>query len=139
MPKLRVHSFSVSLDGYAAGPDQSRTRPLGVGGEKFARVGVRYPHLPPAVRYGGWRGRPRRIASPPPATSGLAPPPWGGVATVQEYLRAGLIDEMHLAIAPVLLDQGERLFDHLDGGSVGLECVELVRSTAAVHVRLARG
>src|SRR6266566_7163290 len=41
---------------------------------------------------------------------------YGGAGTVQQYLRAGLIDDLHLAIAPVLLGGGERLFDHLDGG-----------------------
>jgi dihydrofolate reductase len=62
----------------------------------------------------------------------------GGASTVQQYLRAGLVDELHVAIAPVLLGDGERLFDHLDGGTDGLECVELVSSPSAVHVRLAR-
>jgi dihydrofolate reductase len=62
----------------------------------------------------------------------------GGVATVQQYLRAGLIDDMHLAIVPVLLGGGERLFDHLDGGPDGYECVELVCSPAVAHVRFSR-
>ena len=62
----------------------------------------------------------------------------GGVGTIQQYLRAGLIDELHLAIVPVLLGRGERLFDNLEGGPVGYECVELVSSPAAVHVRLER-
>jgi dihydrofolate reductase len=62
----------------------------------------------------------------------------GGVATVQQYLRAGLIDELHLAIAPVLLAGGERLFDHLDDSTDGYEVVELVSSPAVVHARLAR-
>jgi dihydrofolate reductase len=62
----------------------------------------------------------------------------GGVATVQQYLRAGLIDELHLAIVPILLGSGERLFDHLDGGPVGYECVEFVSSPSVLHVRFAR-
>ena len=62
----------------------------------------------------------------------------GGAATVQQYLRAGLIDEMHLVIVPVLLGSGERLFDHLDGGPVGYECVELVSSPSVTHARFAR-
>lgn len=62
----------------------------------------------------------------------------GGASTVQQYLRAGLIDEMHLVIAPILLGDGERLFDHLDGGPDGYECVELVRSPSVAHVRFAR-
>jgi dihydrofolate reductase len=62
----------------------------------------------------------------------------GGAATIQQYLRAGLIDEMHLAIVPILLGRGERLFDHLDGGPDGYECVELVSSPSVTHVRLVR-
>jgi dihydrofolate reductase len=61
----------------------------------------------------------------------------GGVATIQQFLRAGLIDEMHLAIVPVLLGSGERLFDQLDS-SAGYECVEFVSSASVAHVRLAR-
>ena len=62
----------------------------------------------------------------------------GGAATIQQYLKAGLIDEMHVAIVPILLGSGERLFDHLDGGPVGYRCVELVSSESVVHVRFAR-
>lgn len=62
----------------------------------------------------------------------------GGASTVQQYLRAGLIDELHLAIVPVLLGRGERLFDHLDGGPDGLTCVEFVSSPSVAHVRLTR-
>ena len=62
----------------------------------------------------------------------------GGAATIQQYLRAGLVDEMHLAIVPILLGRGERLFDNLDGGPDGYECVELVSSPSVVHARFAR-
>jgi len=62
----------------------------------------------------------------------------GGASTVQQYLRAGLIDELHLAVAPVLLGSGERLFDNLDGAAARYESVELVSSRSAVHVHLAR-
>jgi dihydrofolate reductase len=62
----------------------------------------------------------------------------GGAATIQQYLRAGLIDELHLAIAPILLGSGERLFDNLEGGRTGYECAELVSSPAAAQVRLVR-
>lgn len=63
----------------------------------------------------------------------------GGAATIQQYLRAGLIDEMHLAIVPILLGGGEQLFDGT-GGSLHsrYECVEFVSSEAVAHVRLAR-
>ena len=61
----------------------------------------------------------------------------GGAATVQQYLRAGLIDELHLVIVPILLGGGERFFDHLDGGPEGYECTEFVSSPAVAHVRFA--
>jgi len=62
----------------------------------------------------------------------------GGASTVQQYLRAGLIDELHVAIVPILLGSGERLFDHLDGGPQGYECVELACSPSVAHVRFSR-
>jgi dihydrofolate reductase len=62
----------------------------------------------------------------------------GGAATVQQYLRAGLVDDLHLAIVPVLLGRGERLFDQLDGGPEGYEFVEFVGSPSVAHVRLSR-
>ncbi|HLQ14133.1 MAG TPA: dihydrofolate reductase family protein [Steroidobacteraceae bacterium] len=62
----------------------------------------------------------------------------GGVATIQQYLCAGLIDEMHLAIAPVLLGAGERLFANLDALALGYRCVRHVAAPSVTHVILAR-
>jgi dihydrofolate reductase len=62
----------------------------------------------------------------------------GGAATIQEYLRAGLVDEMHVVIVPIVLGQGERLFDRLDEGLPRYECAELTSSDAVTHVRLVR-
>ena len=62
----------------------------------------------------------------------------GGVATIRQFLRAGLVDEMHLAFAPILLGSGERLFDDLSDVGAGLKCVELVGSGAATHARFVR-
>src|SRR5713226_4606078 len=62
----------------------------------------------------------------------------GGPATIQQYLKARLIDEMHVAIVPIFLGAGERLFDHLDGGPFGYECVELVSSPWVTHARFVR-
>ena len=59
----------------------------------------------------------------------------GGVATVQQFLRAGLIDEMRLAFVPVLLGRGERLLDNLGDEPIGYECVDMVGSRSATHVR----
>ena len=58
----------------------------------------------------------------------------GGASTIQQYLAAGLIDDLHVAIVPILLGSGERLFDHLDGPA-GYECVEFVSSPSVAHLR----
>jgi dihydrofolate reductase len=62
----------------------------------------------------------------------------GGASTVQQYLNARLIDEMEIHVVPLLLGAGSRLFDKLDGGPVGYECVELISSPAAAHYRYVR-
>ncbi|MGH2594832.1 MAG: dihydrofolate reductase family protein [Actinomycetota bacterium] len=209
MPKLRVHNFSISLDGYAAGLHQSRESPLGAGGDRlhewaFATQSARRQHgmdggaigLEDAFAARGTEGIGATIMGRNmfgPIRGPWGDEPWsgwwgddpphhhpvfvlthhpraaitmrggttfhfvsdgieaarerafdaanggdvllgGGASTIQQYLRAGLIDEMHLAIVPILLGGGERLFDHLDGGPDGYECVELVSS----HVRLVR-
>jgi dihydrofolate reductase len=213
MPKLRVHSLTMSLDGYVAGPDQSLDNPLGVGGGRLhewmfatrtARhalgldgggrgidddfvaqgdVGVgaaimgRNMFGPIRGSWGegqwkGWWGDNPPYHSPvfvlthhprPPVTmeggttfhfvtdgigavlgrafnaaGGKDVRIYGGAATVQQYLRAGLIDDLHLVIVPILLGGGERLFDNLDGGTAGYECAELISSPAATHARLSR-
>ena len=61
----------------------------------------------------------------------------GGVSTIRQYLRAALIDELHLAISPVLLGTGEHLLSGIDMRALGYECVEHVAGTrAAAHVIL---
>jgi dihydrofolate reductase len=212
MPKVRVHNFAISLDGYAAGPDQSLDNPLGVGGERlhewaFATRSVResegqeggvtgldddfvaartkgvgatvmgrnmfgpvrgdwgdeqwtgwwgddppYHHAvfvlthhprPSIPMQGGTTfhfvdgGIEEALDRAVEAAAGQDVAIGGGASTVQQYLRAGLIDEMHVPIVPVLLGGGERLFDNLDGG-IGYECVELVCSPAVAHARFAR-
>ncbi len=213
MPKVRVHSFAISLDGYAAGPRQSLEHPIGEGGSRLhdwvfaSRYGrrmigmaggeegvddeflergdvgvgatimgrnmfgpIRGPwadeswtgwwgdeppyhhpvfvltHHPraPITMQGGTTfhfvsdGIEAALEHALAAADGNDVRIGGGVSTIQQYLRAGLIDELHLAITPILLGDGERLFDHLDGGPDGYECVELVSSPSVVHVRLAR-
>jgi dihydrofolate reductase len=58
----------------------------------------------------------------------------GGVATVRAYLQARVIDEMHFAIAPILLGSGEHLFNGIDLPALGYECAEHVTTSAATHV-----
>jgi dihydrofolate reductase len=214
MGKLLVRSFSISLDGYGAGPDQDLNNPLGVGGmalhpwlfgtqtfqrmhggeggaagvddefaaRGFADVGawilgrnmfgpVRGPWLDESWK--GWWGdnppyhvpvfvltnHPRgsitmeggtvfhfvtdgieaALARATEAAGGLDVRLGGGVATIQQYLRAGLIDEMHLAISPVLLGAGENLFGGIDAAKLGYRCTEYVAGEKAVHVVLTRG
>lgn len=207
---LRVESFSISLDGFGAGVDQSLENPLGIGGEslhgwalatrtfqkllfgkeegsigtddEFAARGVRNlgawilgrnmfgpirgPW--PDDKWKGWWGKnppyhcpvfvlthhPRpslemeggtvfhfvtggihealRLAKEAAGDKDIRI--GGGVATIQQYLRAKLIDEMHLAISPVLLGRGERLFDGVDLAGLGYECVEHVGTPSATHV-----
>jgi dihydrofolate reductase len=61
----------------------------------------------------------------------------GGASTVQQYLRAGLVDDLHVAISPILLGGGERLFDDV-GDLPGYETADFVVSPKAAHVRLVR-
>ena len=62
----------------------------------------------------------------------------GGVSTIRQYLRAGLIDELHLAVSPVLLGSGERLWDGIDVRASGYECVKVLQGERATHVFLGR-
>jgi dihydrofolate reductase len=213
MPKVRVHNFAMSLDGYAAGPDQSLENPIGVGGQRLHdwiyatrtfrqmlgqeggetglddesiahgddRIGATIVgrNMFGPVRGpwdgGSWRGwwgedppfhHPVFVLTHHPrasirmhgktvfhfvtdgvkaaleraleAAGGGDVRIGGGAATIQQYLRAGLIDELHLAVVPMLLGRGERLFENLDGAPGGYQCVELVPSPSVMHVRLAR-
>jgi dihydrofolate reductase len=60
----------------------------------------------------------------------------GGAATVREYLSAALIDELHLAVRPVLLGSGENLFKDIDLRALGYECAKSVAGERAMHVFL---
>jgi dihydrofolate reductase len=204
MTELRVHNFSMSLDGYIAGPDQGVDHPLGVGGEQLHEWIFGLPeHRTPvdermqaygtdgigatimgrnmfgpvrgdwgAEEWTGWWGedppfhhdvfvlthhardpvtmaggttfhfvtdgieaaleRARDAAGTAHVRLG------GGAATVRQYLRAGLVDELHLVVVPVLLGGGERLFEDLGAALDGWRCVEFTPSKAVAHVRLRR-
>jgi dihydrofolate reductase len=213
MSKLRVQSFSISIDGFGAGVDQDLVNPLGVGGvalhqwffgtrtfqkmhggdggatgvdddfaaRGFANVGawilgrnmfgpVRGPWLDEAWK--GWWGENPPYHTPvfvltsyprasitmeggtvfhfvsdginaalmraTEAAEGRDVRLGGGVATIRQYLRAGLIDEMHLAISPVLLGSGEHLFAGIDAAALGYQCVEHIATAMATHVVLTK-
>ena len=200
--------ISVSLDGFAAGPDQTPENPLGVGGERLhewafandawrahhgSEGGERSPDSEvieevtegvgayvmgrkmfagpgPGPWDAGWRGwwgedppfhapvfvlthHPREplemdggtrfvfvadgvesaLAQAREAAGGGSVMVAGGAATVQQFLAAGLLDELYLHIAPVILGGGERLLENV--GEPALEPVKVVASPAATHVK----
>jgi dihydrofolate reductase len=213
MSRVRVHNFTISLDGYGAGPRQTRETPLGIGGESlhgwfiptraFQRINgktggatgvdddfagrylegvgayimgrnmfgpVRGPwpddswrgwwgknppyHVPvfvlthyghPTIEMegctvfhfvtGGIREALERATA---AAGGKDVQIGGGVATIRQYLEARLIDELHVAISPVLLGSGEHLLYGLDLKALGYECTTHVPTAAATHVVLTR-
>jgi dihydrofolate reductase len=209
MARLRVQSFSISLDGFSAGPNQSLDNPVGVGGlalfewqfatrtfhvmhgkdggstgidDDFAARGfkgngawiigrnmfgpVRGPW--PDESWKGWWGdtppyrtpvfvlthHPRASISMSGGTTfhfvtdgihaaleraidaanGQDVRLGGGVSTIREYLRAALIDELHLVYSPVLLGSGESLLHGIDLPSLGYQFSERVPSEKATHI-----
>jgi dihydrofolate reductase len=62
----------------------------------------------------------------------------GGAATIRQYLRAKLIDELHVAVSPVLLGRGEPLFEGLDVTALGYRVKEHVTTEAAMHLVVGR-
>jgi len=213
MGKLRVASMGVSIDGFAAGPDQSLEQPLGVNGPElmawffptrsfqamhggqggetgmdeamaaqgFEGVGawiigrnmfgpVRGPwpdeswrgwwgeeppyHVPvfvlthharPVLKMAGGtefhfvtQGFEAALARAREAAGGKDVRLGGGVATVRAYLRAGLVDEMHVALRPVLLGAGEALWQGIDLRALGYCCERVTAGERATHLFLRR-
>jgi dihydrofolate reductase len=213
MPRLRVHSFAMSLDGFGAGPRQDVNNPIGVGGAElmqwffhtrtwnrmrgqpdgesgvddrmasqgFENIGawilgrnmfgpVRGPW--PNESWQGWWGDEPPYHTPVFVlthhrrsvlrmkggtefhfvTDGIEPALTlarnvangkdvrlgGGVATIRQFLRARLVDSMHLAIRPVFLGGGESLLTGLDMQALGYECVEQIPGERATHVIVSR-
>lgn len=211
MPKLRVQSFAISIDGFGAGPNQSLENPLGIGGHAlhewvlptrtfqqmfgnaegttgidddfaargFRNIGAwilgRNMFAPtrgpwPDDDWKGWWGDNPPYHTPVfvlthyaresitmeggttfhfvtdgihsaleraiEAANGQDVRLGGGVATIRQYLRAGLVDELHLAIAPILLGSGENLFSDIDMSALGYRCVDHVATQNATHVVL---
>jgi dihydrofolate reductase len=214
MTKLRIHTFSISLDGYGAGPKQDLENPLGAGGlalhewisptrsfyqmqgDEVGETGIDDDFVARgSVNIGAWiLGRnmfgPMRGAwadetwtgwwgDDPPyhtpvfvltnhprksitmqggttfhfvtdgihaalqrateAANGQDVRLGGGVGTIRQYLQAGLVDEMHVAIAPVLLGSGEHLLVGIDTLALGYKCTEHVTTANATHFVLTKG
>jgi dihydrofolate reductase len=212
MSRLRVHTFSISIDGYGAGPHQDLQNPLGIGGPAmfdwffhtrtwqrmhgndggetgvdddmaargFEGIGawilgrnmfgpVRGPW--PDDTWKGWWGdeppyhtpvfvlthHPRAaikmkggtefrfvtdgihaaLQQAKEAANGHDVRLGGGVSTIRQYLRARLVDELHLVVAPVLLGTGESLLNGIDLPALDYECAEhIAGARAAAHVVL---
>jgi len=214
MARVKVQAFSVSIDGFGAGPRQSLDNPLGIGGitlhqwflptrtfqqrvlggeggstgvdDDFARrsfegIGawilgrnmfgpVRGPwpddswkgwwgdnppyHVPvfvlthypraPIVMQGGTTfhfvtgGIQEALQRAREAARGQDVRVGGGVSTVRQYLQAGLVDEVHLAISPSLLGTGEALLAGIDLTQQGFRCTQHVGTPHALHVVLTK-
>ncbi|MCA1703634.1 MAG: dihydrofolate reductase family protein [Actinobacteria bacterium] len=59
----------------------------------------------------------------------------GGADVAQQFLRAGLVDEMQLHVAPVLLGGGTRLLDNLEGANLELECIRVIAAQGVTHLK----
>lgn len=145
MSRLRIHGFSVSIDGFGAGPKQSLENPLGVGGmalhewvfstRTFQRMfgnegGTTFHFVTEGIHAALERAK--------EAAQGRDVRLGGGVGTIREYLEAKLVDDMHLALAPAALGSGEALFAGLDLPALGYRPKEHVGTAHAMHVVLAR-
>jgi dihydrofolate reductase len=209
MQKLRVESFTISADGFGAGPNQSIENPLGVGGGNlhqwfiptktfqqkvlgksegttgvdneiaengFKNIGAwilgRNMFSPYRGEHNadwkGWWGDNPTYHVPVFILTNHKREPiemeggttfhfvtdginsaleqafdsanskdvrlGGGVSTIRQYLKAQLIDELHLAISPVILGSGENLFLNLDLTSLGYKCVKHISTDKAFHL-----
>lgn len=148
MNRLEVRSFSISLDGYGAGPDESWQ---GWWGDEppyhcpvFVLTHQARPPLAMAMAGATFHfvtdGIEAALALAREAAAGGDIRLGGGVETIREYLRARLVDALHLAIAPVLLGSGEALFVGLDLPALGYRCTEhaATAKAKATHVVLTR-
>ena len=132
MTSVRVESFTISLDGYGAGPNQSLDHPLGEGGTELHQWAISTKTFQRAVfgKDGGTTGVDEAL--------GMDVRIGGGASTIRQALSAGLVDEMHIAISPVVLGKGEPLFEGIDLKALGYQCVEHVATDLATHVLLKR-
>lgn len=140
-------SWGGTCSGPSAGP--GRTSPGRAGGATTRRTTTTSSSTP-TTRARPWRwphGTTFHFTDEPPETvlarafeaaDGKDVRIGGGAATIRQYLRAGLIDELHLVIAPMLVGRGERLLDNLGDGIDGYRVAELVGSSKVTHAVLVR-
>jgi dihydrofolate reductase len=121
-------SITMSLDGYVAGPAQSLENPLGVGGMEL------HEWLVPLKEF-VTDGIEAALAQAKDAATEEDVWLAGGASTVNHYLAAGLVDEIDLSIAPVILGDGARLFDGLEGGALKLDQVRAVDAPGVTHIK----
>ncbi len=140
MSRLLVRSFAVSIDGFGAGPDQDLEHPLGVRGEELMEWFF-HTRTWRAMHGGGTEFRFVTEGTHPALQQARAVAGVrdirvdGGVSTIRQFLQAGLLDELHLAI-PIVLGRGEALFQGLDLRRLGYECAEHRAGERAMHVWL---
>jgi len=121
-----VHNFAISIDGYGAAPNQDAQNPLGLGGLALH-----------AWIFGTQTFK--KLLRVESGTTGLDDVRvGGGVSTIQQFLRARLIDEAHIAIVPILLGSGEHLTGGVDLPSLGYRITEHAATQAATHVVLTK-
>jgi dihydrofolate reductase len=135
MSKVRVHTISISLDGFMSGPDQNIDAPIGRGGHLlhewiFETRAARELH----AQAGGAEGADSDLLRAGFENIG-ATIVGGGASTIQQFLRSRAIDELHFAVVPIFLGTGERLFDDLDGAMDDYQRVETTSFKRVTHYR----
>ena len=151
MAKLRVESFTISLDGFGAGPRQSLENPLGIGGTALHGWAMATKTFQSKVfgSEGGATGIDDDFAAQGfrdvgawilgrEAAQGRDVRVGGGVDVIRQCLRKRLIDEMHIAVSPVLLGSGERLFEGVDLPALGYACIRHDATPLATHLIIVR-
>jgi RibD C-terminal domain len=134
MPRLTL-DISMSLDGFVAGPNANLEQPPGAGGDRFHEwafplAAWREPH----GLTGGAVNRDSEVFDEAIESTGAYHGVAGGADVAQQYLRAGLLDELQVHVAALLLGDCDRLFD-LGGEPIQLECTRVIESPAVTHLK----
>jgi dihydrofolate reductase len=144
MGKVRT-GLAVSLDGFISGPNDGAEAPMGDGGERLLAWYASVPvfvvsrSVPPEWVY---EGSPFTFVTDglesaleqAKAVAGDEDVGVGAASIVQQCIRAGLLDEIHIDLVPVLLGGGVRLFDHLGTGPIDLERTRVIQGAGVTHL-----